>query len=348
MIRPSASHRVLILGALTLLAACIMPPKPPILPAGGPGTGKGSMPSRVEKGANPFAGAYFMVDPESNAARQVDQWRSSRPADAKAIEKIAGQPSAAWFGDWNPQIERDVYMYVYSRNKAGALPVFVLYNVPNRDCGQYSKGGARSRGSYQTWIDAVANGIGSRRAVAVLEPDALGLLTKCLSPADQQNRLELLKYAVHKLKALSGTAVYIDAGHSAWMKVDEAAERLLAAGIGEADGFALNTSNYRPTDELLEYGRKISAKVGGKHFIIDTGRNGNGAPDAPIDSEASWCNPDGRALGAPSTSNTGEPLCDAFFWVKPPGESDGLCNHGFAAGMWMPEAALALAKRAKW
>ena len=41
-----------------------------------------------------------------------------------------------------------------------------------------------------------------------------------------------------------------------------------------------------------------------------------------------WCNPHGRALGIPPTCNTGVEQCDAFLWVKIPGESDGKRNKG--------------------
>jgi endoglucanase len=126
------------------------------------------------------------------------------------------------------------------------------------------------------------------------------------------------------------------------------APRLKAAGLDEADGFSLNVSNYRSTRELLAYGKKLSALVGGAHFVIDTGRNGNGSVDAPIDSEASWCNPPGRALGTPPTTDTGEPLCDAFLWIKKPGESDGECGGGPKAGVWWQERAIELAQKAKW
>ena len=124
---------------------------------------------------------------------------------------------------------------------------------------------------------------------------------------------------------------------------------LKEAGIEHADGFSINVANYQTTEDSLKYGRALSALLGGKHFIVDTGRNGNGPPTgfAPKD-ERSWCNPDGRALGIPPTTSTGEPLCDAFYWVKPPGESDGRCNHGPAAGMWWPQKALEMARNAKW
>jgi endoglucanase len=336
----------LVLASLALVCAtCVLPPKAKTIPASG--VAGSPCQTSFKKGENPFAGACFMVEPLSNARRQAEAWRSSRPADAAAMDKIANQPSAAWFGDWNGRIDYDLEIYVRRHSRSEALPVFILYNVPNRDCGNYSQGGATGPERYKAWIDRAKKGIGSMRAVAVLEPDALGLLDKCLGPADQQARLDMLCYAVHTLGSSPGTAVYLDAGHDAWLPAEEMAERLRKACIADASGFALNTSNYRATADLIRYGREISSRVGGKHFIIDTGRNGNGPPKDAT-GEAGWCNPEGRALGMPSTSNTGDPLVDAFYWLKPPGESDGTCNHGPRAGAWWADYALGLAKRAKW
>jgi endoglucanase len=39
---------------------------------------------------------------------------------------------------------------------------------------------------------------------------------------------------------------------------------------------------------------------------------------------------------------------DALLWVKLPGESDGACNGGPAAGQWWQEIALELAANADW
>jgi endoglucanase len=343
--------QVLVFG-LTAMAAgagnCVIPPPQGHTISATPSAAASRTPKAAPRpGENPFAGAAFYVDDHSSARKQADDWRGTRPADAAAIERIAGQPKADWFGDWNPNAELAVDQRVTEISRAGGLAVMVVYNIPNRDCGLYSRGGAKAPGAYKNWVHAVAKGIGSRRAVVVLEPDGLPLLKKCLSPADQQARLELVRFAVTTLKANPGTAVYIDAGHSGWIDPPEMAQRLAAGGVAEADGFSLNVSNYKSTDEELRYGRELSRLVGGKHFIIDTSRNGNGAPDVEGDVEAAWCNPDGRAIGTPPTSSTGDPLCDAFFWVKPPGESDGRCNHGPAAGMWWPAKALELAKGAR-
>ena len=115
------------------------------------------------------------------------------------------------------------------------------------------------------------------------------------------------------------------------------AEHLRRSALDQADGFALNVSNFIPTPESIRYGERISALVGGKHFIIDTSRNGAGG-------NGEWCNPRGQALGAMPTTRPGNPLVDAFLWIKQPGESDGTCNGGPKAGKWWPEYALELAR----
>ena len=343
--------RLLPLSLLPCLGlACIMPPSAASIPASGvAGQPRASMTSARIKGENPFKDAYWVIDPESSAHRTAEQWRSKRPADAAALDKIAGQPAASWMGNWNPQIELEVKRVVWAKTRAGGLPVMILYNLPYRDCGSYSGGGAGSAEGYRKWIRGVAAGIGSRRAELVLEPDGLPMLTKCLDQKHQQERVDLIRYAIQTLMAEPGVAVYVDAGHPKWVPAAEMAPRLKAAGIDMADGFSLNVSNYQATPDLMAYGKELSALLGGKHFILDTSRNGNGAPTGfPPDDERNWCNPDGRALGTPPTTNTGEPLCDAFYWLKPPGESDGRCNKGPAAGAWWPEKALEMARNARW
>lgn len=314
-------------------AACGRPPPSAAEPVAAPG-------------GNPFAGVQIYRAPYSNAENAQRQLQRERPDDAALIAKIAAQPQASWFGGWNAGIETVVKNYVNAAERAGELALLVAYNVPDRDCGQYSSGGARDDASYVEWIRAFSRGIGGRRAVVVLEPDAVPLLTQCLSEADQAKRLELLQGAVVALEELPNTAVYIDAGHCAWIPAKEMAARLRRAGIARARGFALNTSNYQSDAELVAYGKEIIAELGIEtHFVIDSSRNGNG-PAAAADED--WCNPPGRALGRPPTADTGEPALDAYLWIKRPGESDGACKGGPPAGQWFQERALEMARNAKW
>jgi endoglucanase len=293
--------------------------------------GKRTVNIYMARSANPFAAAKLYVDPYSNAKKTANGWRASRPADAAQMDKIASQPQADWFGGWLPDIYQAVNARTTTITNAGALPVFVAYNIPFRDCGGYSSGGAAGPDAYRTWITNFASGIGARSAIVILEPDALAGLS-CLSAADQQTRMQLIAYAVQVLKARSGISVYIDAGHSGWQSAATMIARLKTAGIESADGFSLNVSNFIASSEARTYGELISAGVGGKHFVIDTSRNGQGA-------NGEWCNPTGRGIGANPTANTGAPLVDAFLWIKRPGESDGSCSGGPAAGKWWAESA---------
>jgi len=166
--------------------------------------------------------AALWVDPNSEARQTADAWYATRPADANMLYKIGDAPHVAWFGNWNPNVRADVDAATTRITRAGKLPVFVAYNVPQRDCGGLSGGNTTSSASYRTWIRAFANGIAGRRATVILEPDALAGMD-CLSPADQQNRLALLTYAVQTLRASTKTAVYIDAGNPAWQTAETGA-----------------------------------------------------------------------------------------------------------------------------
>lgn len=293
---------------------------------------------------NPFEGVSFFIPPYTNADQARRRLQTSNPGEAQLVAKIADTPQARWLGEWSGEPKTAAGNFMRSAAKANQSALFIAYNIPNRDCGQYSKGGAADSAKYKQWIDSFAEGIGrDKRAVVVLEPDALGHLTECLSKADQEQRLALLQYAVDTLEELPGVSVYLDAGHSRWVPAEEMAERLQAAGIGKARGFALNTSNYIADEELVAYGDKIVSLIGETHYIIDSSRNGNGpTPDSV------WCNPAGRALGRRPTTDTGNPNLDAYAWLKNPGESDGECAGGPAAGRWFHERAVEMAKNAKW
>lgn len=319
-----------VLAVVATLAACgDLPTEPPPESEG----------SESEM-TNLFRGAAFFVDPSSNASRQAAAWRDTRPADAAEMNKIASRSQADWFGDWNGDVRNAVDRRVSEITAAGALPVLVAYNIPQRDCGGLSGGGGADADDYRQWVEQLGEGIGNRAAVVVLEPDALGMLD-CLSSADRKLRLHLLTEAVRTLKALPHVSVYLDAGHAGWHSASVMSERLLAAGLEIADGFSLNVSNFVATGENVVYGETISKLTGEKRFVIDTSRNGRGAPE-----DGEWCNPKGRGLGAAPTAETGHPLIDAFLWIKRPGESDGACNGGPAAGEWWAEYALSLARLA--
>jgi endoglucanase len=298
-------------------------------------------------GSYPLAGATFYVNPYSVASGHVHESCSAYFPDSppRAIAKIAAMAQAVWFGDWDPmaEIEKSVDDLSRTAEVKRQVPIMVVYNMVHRDCGEYSKGGAADAAAYRQWMRNFAGGLGTVKAVIILEPDALSQLENqgCLTGPQKAERLGLIADAVETIKAEDRNAlVYIDAGHEGAVPVPEMARRLLQADVGHAQGFALNTSYYSSTEANRAYGDQVSALIGGKHFVVDTGRNGRGGtPDKQ------WCNPKGQGLGTPSTGYDSG-LMDAGVVVLNPGGSDGACNGNPPAGTFSLELACRLVQNA--
>ncbi|MBU8807445.1 glycoside hydrolase family 6 protein [Mycolicibacterium goodii] len=287
---------------------------------------------RLTSDGNPLAGQTFYVDPNSKAMR------AAKNDPSPELQMIANTPHAYWMD--NVSTFAVDAKYIQTAQGAGTMPILALYGIPNRDCGSFAAGGFGSAAAYKGWIDGVAGAIGSGPAAVILEPDALAM-ADCLSADQRQERFDLMRYAVDTLTRNPATAVYIDAGHSRWVKAEDMAARLNEVGVSKARGFSLNTANFFTTEEEIGYGETISALTNGAHYVIDTSRNGVG----PVDSD-SWCNPPGRALGSPPTTATAGAHADAYLWVKRPGESDGACNGHPSAGTFVSQYAIDLARNA--
>jgi endoglucanase len=283
----------------------------------------------------------FWTNPNTQAA----QWVAQNPSDSRAPliqDRIASVPAGTWFTQHNPStVQSQVNAVVGAAAAAGQVPILVVYNVPNRDCGGASGGGAPSHTAYRAWIDQVAAGLAGRPAYIVLEPDVLPIMSGCMTPGQQAEVQASMAYAGQALKAGSSQArVYFDIGHSNWLSPGEAANRLLGAQVtSNADGIATNVSNYRTTEDEIGFATAVLNAIGDPDLnaVIDTSRNGNG----PLGDE--WCDPDGRGIGVEPTTQTGNDRIDAFLWVKLPGEADG-CAGG--AGQFIPSLAFELASNA--
>ncbi|HTY29248.1 MAG TPA: glycoside hydrolase family 6 protein [Mycobacterium sp.] len=290
---------------------------------------------------NPLAGQTFYVDPISKAMIAA---RNANPPSAE-LTAVANTPQAYWLDPAFPAgtVGGTVSRIAGAAQAAGAIPILALYAIPHRDCGGFAAGGFATAAGYREWIDSIGSGLGSSPAAVILEPDALAM-ADCLSDGRRQERFDLIRYAVDTLTRDPAAAVYIDAGHSRWVSADTMAARLNQVGVDRAQGFSLNTTNYYSTDEEIGYGEAISGMTNGAHYVIDTSRNGAGpAPEHPL----SWCNPAGRALGTPPTTNTAGAHADAYLWVKRVGESDGSCDRGEpSAGTFVSQYVIDLASNA--
>jgi endoglucanase len=296
---------------------------------------------RLASDDNPLAGRPFYVDPASAAMVAA---RNANPPSA-GLTAIANTPQAYWLDQAFPAstVGGTVAGLVGAAQAAGATPVLALYAIPHRDCGSFAAGGFGLADSYRQWIDSISSGLGGSPAAIILEPDALAM-ADCLSADQRQERFDLMRYAVDSLTRDPAAAVYIDAGHSRWLSADDMAGRLNEVGVGKARGFSLNTTNYFTTDEEIGYGEAISGLTNGSHYVIDTSRNGAGPAEGD---PMYWCNPDGRALGTPPTTDTAGAHADAYLWVKRVGESDGSCGRGEpGAGRFVSQYAIDLAHNA--
>ena len=248
--------------------------------------------------------------------------------------KIFEHPVSFWYGERNgKEMEKiDYSLQRLLRRTYPQLPVLVVYNMPNRDIGQYSKGGAKTRESYLNFLKSFADGIGKNKPILIYEPDSLVHTTE-MSKEDSEARLSLMKEGLQVLTNNCNALIYIDIGHSNWLSPVDASKSLNKVTNNKVRGFAVNVSNYRSNTESMKWSLELCEHRPNDYFVIDTSRNGNG----PHGND--WCNPPGRALGTPPTCDTGEEKCDAFLWIKIPGESDGKANKGPRAGRFWGEMA---------
>ncbi|HZT95202.1 MAG TPA: glycoside hydrolase family 6 protein [Chloroflexota bacterium] len=209
---------------------------------------------------------FFIPPPDSGAIQQMFQLLRARDVkDAKLLASMEATPRAVWFTGGTPQqVRASVRKTMAEAFFERSVPVLVAYDIPGRDCAQYSAGGALTLTDYEAWVSAFAAGIGKGKAVVILEPDTLGLLpSSCGGPSTNYpftdtDRYAELNYAVNALEQDPQASVYLDGTHSAWLNVGTIAQRLVTAGVQNAQGFFLNVSNYQYTPNLIKYGTWIS------------------------------------------------------------------------------------------
>jgi endoglucanase len=221
---------------------------------------------------------FYTPKVNQGATRQIANLiATGKKPDARLIRKMSKTPQAVWFTQGTPKrVQQAVKNTVQRAAGKNELPVLVAYNIPFRDCAQFSAGGATTVAEYKAWIDGFAKGIGNRPAVVILEPDGLGIIPwyttiegklEWCQPAEADpataaaERFAMLNYAVDALKARPNVLVYLDATHSGWLNVGDASHRLVQAGVVRADGFFLNVSNYHYTVNLTHYGNWISSCI---------------------------------------------------------------------------------------
>src|ERR1700727_593999 len=136
---------------------------------------------------------FYVPPPAQGSVQQILQLlKSGQLKNAGLITAMEAVPSAVWLdgetaaqaaepgNEGSAQADADVAKQVRLTLAAArlenAVPIFVAYNIPGRDCSQYSAGGAPTDAAYDAWINAIGAALGDAKAVVLEEPDALGNL----------------------------------------------------------------------------------------------------------------------------------------------------------------------------
>lgn len=291
--------------------------------------------SGLAPGRSLSSSTRFYVPPASQGAIQqvLQLLKKGDIGDARLILSMEAVPQAVWLtGETSAQaaagasgslqadrqVERLVRQTLWAAAWQHAVPVLVAYNIPGRDCSQYSAGGAPSDAAYQQWIDSLARGLGHGKAVVILEPDALANLPSDCGAAYQAANPQVtdatreadVAYGVTTLEKDPNAAVYIDSGHSAWQSVGAISQALIAAGVQQAQGFFLNVSNYQYAGNNVDYGRWVSDCIA--YGTVVNPDDDNLANDCP---NQYW-------NGGPATNWTGTALSPFGLWTATAADLD--------------------------
>jgi len=371
--------------ALALAAwapACSGATRPP--PVSGPPPGA-SAPD------NPFVGARFYVDPDYVA--KVELTIPIAPSRAAQIRRAEAYPTGIWLDSIanTALVSRDLDAALAQQKSAGqpVVTLFVIYDLPERDCSAKASSGELTltnggESRYQTeYLDRIAAQLRAhpaQRIVLIVEPDSLANIATNLGVAKCAGAEATYRHSIARaIRTLSmpHVSLYLDAAHAGWLgwqgnrlKIAKIFRDVLteAGGVDTIRGFATNVSNYdslrggdiarlEPSDpcaDELTYVEKLSATLAdvgitGKGFIVDTARNGRSGIKTK---SGSWCNVKGAGLGERPQASPG-PRVDAYWWVKPPGDSDGASDPTAAGydetcGAGWPDAAPGAPSAGRW
>ncbi len=298
--------------------------------------------------SNPLAGVRLFVDRDSPS---WDQWRayvrSGQSRNAALVWKIAREPRALWLGRFTrPNFHVKVRRLIDAAVADGSVPVFTVLRAQSTGCSpSYDGGGPAEDARTRAWYDDLARAIGNDRVVIAFEPDSLGTID-CHARSRRDDRIRLLRHGVDALAALPNTTIYIEAGASDWEPARRTANQLRAVGIAKVRGFMLNATHQDWTRANILHGLEISRLTGGKHFVINTAENGRGPVhyrNARGRRITVWCNPPRRGLGPPPTTNTANPMVDAYLWINRPGYAQSCQGRAIA---WYAPRALSYARYA--
>lgn len=330
----------------------------------GPGPAKGSAAGAIARllGLNPTtmpvseSWASFAQD---LASGPLHARLAASPALARKVadlSMIAAQPEAqrissdAWGGTPSgifKQTEKDLCQNMAA--DPGTTPIINTYFL------HPSLGGCPTPRQVRAYtplfdrrVDAMAAATARRPALYLLELDAIGS-SACVRKMGALPGWEAdLRYEIRQVSALPHTVVYVEGGYSDANSIAYTARVLNAIGVNRIRGFFTNDTHENWTNDEDRWATAIAKQTHGAHFIVNTADNGRGPllnRNRVKNGNEDLCNPPGRGLGIPDTTNTGVRFADAYLWTHPPGNSSG-CGGGPPGGVFWPARAEGEAQRA--
>lgn len=306
----------------------------------------------------PLADRSLYSDTERSIVQITKNYQATNNTEyARLADRVSSQPGVTWLNgphESDPNATGDintVQRTSAAAAAANAVAVYQLYAIPKRDaCAGYSAGGFKTTKAYLEWLDGIVGALAGD-AVFLIETDSIAqtIRTECLTPNEVEERYDLLATIGQRLaQSPRVLASYLDAGHSEWFPDPSVlVEPLKKSGINVVRGVSVNVANFVSTTELTPWSQQLVELLGdSKGVVIDTSRNGRGAPPVTVTGTARWCNPPTAGLGALPTTSVSDPHVDAYLWVKNIGESDGECFGNPPAGTFSEQLLMSIARQA--
>ena len=215
---------------------------------------RGPSPGRAAAAGPPRSGST----PASPAARQVKRWagrgRDARRQDAAADRGAPGRAAGPPADRPEPKIR--------GRARAaagrGARPYSSRYNIPHRDCGQHSAGGACGRRGLPG-LDRPVRGRHRRQPGPWCPGAGRGRRTSWTAAPPREYQRRARPAALRgdrRLKRQPHTKVYLDAGNPAWIPTRPSSSSRSGGPASPAPTASRSTSSNFQTDEADEAVRR--------------------------------------------------------------------------------------------
>ena len=301
--------------------------------------------SGAQGGGNPLAGVRLFVDHDSPSWHQWRAYRRSGPAPARRRSSGRSRASRRPCGSAASRARtsgRRCAALIVAAKRQGAVPLFtVMRAVSDRLRAHATPAAGRPRTPARAPGTAdLARTLGHARVVIAFEPDSLGTID-CHARSRRDDRLRLLRYGVDALARQPerdhlprGRRLRLGAGAAHRAPAARDRDRQGARVHAERDPLRLDARQHQARPRDLAPDRRQALRH--QH------RRERARADPLPARRTAAASPSGatrpRGLGPAPTTNTSNPMVDAYLWINRPGYAQGCQGRPIA---WYAPRALA-------